>query len=86
MSEEKLIPKMTALQLLEVLDSQIDEDHPAGIMAHTLIRSVVTEIILLNEIEAAALILADIVTSQDVTIELPTAHSQIIKTIRVFQR
>lgn len=86
MTDGKLIPNMTALELLDVLRNNLAEDNPTSVMVHAIIKSVAAELMLLHEVEIAALALADMVVAPGPTVKLPTADSEIIKRIRIFQR
>jgi hypothetical protein len=85
MTKHKPTQKLDTLDLLRLLDNQIGTDHPANQTAHQIIESVVAEMMLLREVEAAALLLADMVTAEGVNVELPTAASPILQVIRCRQ-
>ena len=82
MTTPTIPPDVDNLDLLRSLAQSLDPDHPQAQLARNTIYAVVSECEQLRQVEIAALLLADLITTEDPGIVLPTAESVIIKTIR----
>ena len=82
MTADKKQSPIDPLDLLRLLGSQAADDDEIGGLASIVFDKVIAEVERLREIETAALVLADMVLADTGSIELPTADSPIIQTIR----